>query len=111
MSELVTECPVACESTVRCVSGLAGGGRGAGCAFAGQQFLHHAAGIAQARGELLTAAVLLDQAHLVGAELASLVDVRHGPHEGAQDQLRVVLQQASWRVKSINTTRIKPSQC
>lgn len=69
-----------------------GGGRG-GCAFAGQEFLHHAAAVAQARGQLVTAAVLLDQTHLVGAEVTALVDVRHGTHEGAQDQLRVVLQQ------------------
>lgn len=74
----------------RCVGVLAGGGRGDG-AFGGQEFIHHAACVAQARGELLTAAVLLNQTYLVGAEVTALVDVRHGAHEGAQDQLRVVL--------------------
>lgn len=88
----MTKCSAVCECTVRCVE-LAGGGRGGGgCAFAGQEFLHHAAGVAQARGELLTAAVLLDQSHLIGAEVTPLINVRHGTHEGTQDQLRVVLQ-------------------
>lgn len=60
--------------------------------FAVQQFLHHELGVANAAGQLLAAAELLQQRQLVGAEVSLLVDVGHSTHQGTQDQLGVVLE-------------------
>lgn len=59
--------------------------------FAVQQLLHHELGVANAAGQLLTAAELLQQRQLVGAEVSLLVDVGHCAHQRTQDQLGVVL--------------------
>lgn len=56
-----------------------------------QQFLHHELGVANAAGQLLTAAKLFQQRQLVCAEVSLLVDVGHCSHQRAQDQLGVVL--------------------
>lgn len=64
---------------------------GGGLAF--QQLLHHELGVADAAGQLFTAAELLQQRQLVRAELSLLVDVGHGGHQRAQDQLGVVLRE------------------
>lgn len=68
-------------------SGLMWGGR----RFAVQQLLHHELGVANAAGQLLTAAELLQQRQLVGAEVSLLIDVGHCAHQRTQDQLGVVL--------------------
>lgn len=57
-----------------------------------QQFLYHQLGVANAAGQLLTAAELLQQRQLIGAEVPLLVDVGHSSHQRAQDQLGVVLE-------------------
>jgi len=60
-----------------------------------QQLLHHELGVADAAGQLLAAAELVQQGELVGAELSLLVDVRHGAHQRAQDQLGVILKEGA----------------
>lgn len=59
-----------------------------------QHLLHHQLGVAQAAGQLLAAAKLLQQGQFVGAEVSFLVDVGHRGHEGAEDQFGVVLAEA-----------------
>lgn len=59
-----------------------------------QQLLHHQLGVAEAAGQLLAAAVLLQQRQFVGAEVSFLIDVGHRGHERAEDQLGVVLAEA-----------------
>uniref|UniRef100_A0A0E9WZ70 Uncharacterized protein n=1 Tax=Anguilla anguilla TaxID=7936 RepID=A0A0E9WZ70_ANGAN len=61
--------------------------------FTSQQFIQHGASVAKAAGQLLAAAVLLDHAHFVGAELPLLVNVRHRSHKRAQDQFCVILEE------------------
>lgn len=58
-----------------------------------QHLLHHQLGVAQAAGQLLAAAKLLQQGQFVGAEVSFLINVGHRGHEGAEDQLGVVLAQ------------------
>lgn len=64
-----------------------------------QQFLHHELGVAHAASQLLTAAELLQQRQLVGAEVSLLVDVGHRSHQWTQDQLGVVLAEGKWRFR------------
>lgn len=65
---------------------MRGGGR-----LAVQQFLNHELGVTHAAGQLLTAAKLLQQRQLVGAEISLLVNVGHCTHQWTQNQLGVVL--------------------
>lgn len=74
------------------VSRLTARGSGYSCAFAGHEFFHHVASIAQATGQLFTAAELFDQTNFIGTELSLLVDVRHRSHQRTQNKLSVVLQ-------------------
>lgn len=50
-----------------------------------QQLLHHHLGIAEAAGQLLTAAKLLQQRQFVGAEVSFLVNVGDRSHERTED--------------------------
>lgn len=56
-----------------------------------QQFLYHKLGVTNAAGQLLTAAELIQQRHLVGAEFSLLVNVGYCAHQWTEDQLGVVL--------------------
>lgn len=56
-----------------------------------QQLVHHGVRVAQPAGQLPGAAELLQEAQAVRAEVPLLVDVGHGGHQGAQDELGVVL--------------------
>ena len=64
-----------------------------------QQTFGHGARVAKATGELLAAAVLLDEVELVRARVALLVDVRARAHQRTQDDLSVVLKEVDLRQK------------
>ena len=57
-------------------------------------------GVAQPGAELLAAAVLLDEVQPEGPGPLLLVDVGHGAHVGAQDDLGVVLEEVDLEQKN-----------
>ena len=74
-------------------SGWSGRLDAAGPRLGAGQPLHHGACVAQATGQLLRAAILLNELEAVRAEVSLLVDICDGSHQWADDNLSVVLEE------------------